>query len=55
MQSFPVVIAEYLGKRRWRRKNHSANAQLLAKISHKFPPVLSGFADLIQSRLFSGD
>jgi hypothetical protein len=36
-------------------KNHSANAQLLAKISLKFPPVLSGFAGLIQSRLFNGD
>jgi hypothetical protein len=28
-------------------KNHSANAQLLAKIPIKFPPVLSGFAGLI--------
>jgi hypothetical protein len=36
-------------------KNHSANAQLLAKISLEFPPVLSGFAGLTQSRLFNGD
>jgi hypothetical protein len=36
-------------------KNHSANAQLLAKISLESPPVLSGFAGLIQSRLFNGD
>jgi hypothetical protein len=36
-------------------KNHSANAQLLAKIPIKFPPVLSGFAGLISSRLFNGD
>jgi hypothetical protein len=55
MKSFPVGIAKYLEKRRWWHKNHSANAQLPAKIPFKSPPVLAGFAGLIYSRLFNGD
>jgi hypothetical protein len=55
MQSFPVVIADIWENGDGVAKKHSANAQLLAKISIKFPPVLPGFAGLIQSRLFNGD